>query len=99
MAGILLCAAAMLALETALILLAVVEIVYAIVSFFTNVPVALIELGLGTVLVAVVVAVTALIYQLFIGVLPVAIKKVNLLRKRSFTLFYELIYGSKGGRQ
>ncbi len=99
MAGIVLCAALMLALEAALILLAVVEIVYAIISFFTSVPVALIELGLGTVLVAIVVAVTALVYQLFIGVLPVAVKKVIHLGRLSFAFFYELFYGSKGGKK
>ncbi len=98
MAGITLLAAVLMLVEGALILICVVELIYAILSFFTSVPIALIELGLGTVLVSLVVAVTALVYQLLTGVIPVAAKNVNRLRKRAFRGFFELFYGRKGGR-
>lgn len=97
--GIVLCALIMLTLEAGLILIAVVEIVYALISFFTSIPVALIELGLGTVLISLVVAVTALVYQLFIGILPSALRRVNLLRKKSFSFFFAFFYGRKGGNK
>ena len=98
MAGIVAAAAALLLVETALILVSVVELIYAILAFFTSIPIALIELGLGTVLISLAVAVTALVYQLLTGVIPIAAKKVNRLRKTAFRSFFEIFYGSKGGK-
>lgn len=84
-------------LELALILVSVAELVYGIIMFFTSVPVALIELGLGTMLIGIVTAITALVYQLLTGVIPLAMKKITALYKTCFAFLKEFIFGSPEG--
>lgn len=97
--AILVCAAALCIIEAALILISVAELVYALISFVKSVPIALIELGLGTVLIAIVTAITALVYQLLTGAIPSAMKKVTKLCKYSFGFCKEFFFGSKGGNK
>ena len=84
-------------LELALILVSVAELVYGIVMFFTSVPVALIELGLGTMLIGVVTAITALVYQLLTGVIPLAMRSITKLYLYTFRFLREFIFGSDAG--
>lgn len=84
--------------EAALIVASVVELIYGILALFSSIPVALIELGLGTVLISFAVAVTALVYQMLTGVIPAAAKYVNRLRKIAFQIFFEIFFGTKGGK-
>jgi hypothetical protein len=77
----------------ALIIGGVIELIYGFTMFFNSVPVALIELGLGTVLFALVVASAALIYEFLFGILPKAIKKLTALCKKYLKKFCLYLYG------
>ena len=97
--AILLCAAILCVIEAALILVSVAELVYALISFVQSIPIALIELGLGTVLISLVTAITALVYQLLTGAIPSAMKKITKLCKHSFRFCRDFFFGSKGGKE
>ena len=55
----------------------VVELIYGILSLFQNIPVALVELGFGTVLFSIVTCFGALIYQFLFGVAPKAFQRIT----------------------
>ena len=84
--------------DLALVLISIVELVYAIFMFFTSVPVALIELGLGTVLIGIVTAITALVYQVLTGVLVYALKKITALSAKAFRYVRDVFLGTKGAK-
>lgn len=84
--------------DLVLILISIVELIYAIFMFFTSVPVALIELGLGTVLIGIVTAITALVYQVLTGVLVYALKKITALSTKAFRYVRDVFLGTKGER-
>ena len=60
-----------------IIVIGVIELIYSVVYLFKSVPVALVELGLGTILFSIVTAFGALFYQYIFGILPIAFKKVS----------------------
>jgi len=62
------------AVIAALIVLGVAELIYGFSSLFDTVSVALVEIGIGTVVFGIVTAVSALIYEFLFGVVPKAIK-------------------------
>ncbi len=83
------------ALIAALIVLGVIELVYGVAMLFETVSVALIEIGLGTVLFSLVVAVAALIYEFFFGILPKGVKFFTRQFVRYCKSIYKFLYGGK----
>ncbi len=76
-----------------LIAFAVMELVHSIVLFFDRISVALIELGLATVLFALVVAIIALVYEFLFSIFPKAIKVITSLFARLVKGIFANLYG------
>ena len=79
----------------AVIAIGVVELVYGILILFKNIPAALIELGFGTILFAIVIAIAALIYEFIFGIVPKWLKWITALFVRYTKLLYCYLYGGK----
>jgi hypothetical protein len=88
-------AAVLFASMVALIVAGIVELIYGIMLLFDTVSVALIELGVGTVLFAAVTAVVALIYEVLFGWLPGALKGITFLLKRYLRWIITWLYGGR----
>lgn len=94
--GVVVIVSALLALlMIALVLLGIVELVYGFAMLFDTVSVALIEIGVGTVLFALVTAAFAMIYELIMGVVPKTLKKFTHLMKRYFVHVRTYLYGGQ----
>ena len=65
------------ALIAALIIFGVAELIYGFSSLFDTVSIALIEIGIGTVVFGIVTAIAALIYEFLFGAVPRAIKALT----------------------
>lgn len=94
-AGILLLSLALLLLMTALIGGGVVELIYGALSLFKSIPIALIELGLGTILFSLVCCFSGLTHQFIFGVLPSTLKKISKFFVRSIKKAKKNLYGGK----
>ncbi len=77
----------------ALIIVGILELVYGFLVLFDNVTIALIELGLGTVLFAFVTAIAAIGYEFIFGVTPRILKKITKFFMSSFKTLLSGIYG------
>lgn len=76
-----------------LIAFAVIEIIHALVLFFDRISIALIEIGLATVLFGIVCALAALIYEFLFAVFPKAFKKFTVFFARSMKNLFACLYG------
>lgn len=65
------------AMMATLIVFGVAELIYGFSSLFDTVSVALIEIGIGTVVFGIVTAIAALIYEFLFGIIPRAIKSLT----------------------
>ncbi len=81
------------ALIAALLVGGVVELIYGVAMLFDTVSIALIEIGVGTVLFAFVTAIAALIYEFIFGFVPKILKGLTDLIKRYFRIFRSYLYG------
>ncbi len=93
--AILLLSALLLALVVALIIAGVIELVYGFAALLDTVSVALIEIGLGTVLFSLVTAIAGLIYEFIFGVLPKTLVRLTRLCKKSLKAIKNYLYGGK----
>lgn len=71
----------------------VIAVSYGIANIVTTPPIGIMEIGLGTVLFAVMLAVWALDYQYVATVLPFVCKKINCIIKKAVHSFRILIFG------
>jgi uncharacterized membrane protein len=74
---VLLCAAVLFVIMAAFVVAGIVELIYGFTLLFETVSVALIELGVGTVLFAIVTAAVGLIYEFLFGITPKALKGIT----------------------
>ncbi|MBE6689099.1 MAG: hypothetical protein E7588_07465 [Ruminococcaceae bacterium] len=81
------------AIDAAFALLGTVAVSYGIANLFVSAPVGIIEIGLGTVLFSLMLAVWALNYQFVSTVVPATAKCAASLIKKAFTLIKEFIFG------
>ena len=93
--AILLCAFVLFALMAACVVIGIVELIYGFVMLFDTVSVALIELGVGTVLFSVVVAAVGLIYEFLFGITPRSLKFITKLCKHYLRLLRSWLYGGR----
>lgn len=82
-------------LTAAFVCLGILELIYGILSLFQSVPVALIELGLGTILFSLVTFFAGFIYQFVFGIVPAFMKKVNHLFAHGVHQVWVKLYGGK----
>jgi len=73
--------------------IAVVDLSYGIIMLFQNITAALIEIGIGTILFSVVIALIGLGYQLVAGAIPSILKKLTMIYKYVLIIFKTLIFG------
>lgn len=78
-----------------IVAIGVVELVHGFLVFFDSVEAALIELGYGTVLFSLIIAVAALIYEFIFGIVPKCIKWLSKIFVHYSKLLYCLLYGGK----
>ncbi len=76
-----------------LIVLGVLELVYGFLVLFDHVTIALIELGLGTVLFALVTAISAVSYEFIFGITPRILKKITKFFVSNWKKLMSCIYG------
>lgn len=81
------------ALIAGLLVAGVIELVYGIAMLFDVISVALIELGLGTVLFSFVVAISAMIYEFLFGILPRTVKWLTKKFIGNIKLLFCYLYG------
>lgn len=81
------------AVMVALVAAGVLELIYGFSLFGTAVSVALIELGMGLVLLSIVTAITALIYEYLFALVPKCIKWMTKLLKRALKGICRFLYG------
>jgi len=86
---------ALFALMVVIIAAGVVELVYGLLILFKNIPAALIEVGFGTILFSIVVAIAALIYEFIFGLVPKWLKWLTSIFVRYTKLLYCYLYGGK----
>lgn len=73
----------------------VIELVYGFIKLFQSIPIGLIEIGVGTVLFSVVIAIVGLIYEFLFGVVPKTLKKLTQLFKAALHRARCVIFGGK----
>ncbi|MBQ9941037.1 MAG: hypothetical protein IJO74_05825 [Clostridia bacterium] len=73
--------------------LGIVALSYGLATLFTNTAVGLMEIGLGTVLFSVMLALWALNMQFFTFCIPFFCKKINLLFKTVVSKFFKFVFG------
>ncbi len=81
------------AIIAALVVGGVIELIYGFAMLFDTVSVALIEIGVGTVIFSFVTALTGLVYELLFGVMPKVIKFLTKKFKRYMKVLYCYLYG------
>ncbi len=81
------------ALMIVLVIIGVLELVYGFLILFDNVTIALIELGLGTILFALVTAIAALIYEFLFAVTPRILKKISRFYSNCTKNLFQWLYG------
>ena len=81
------------ALIAGLLVAGVIELVYGVAMLFDVISVALIELGLGTVLFSLVIAISAMIYEFLFGVLPRTVKWLTKKFIENIKLLFCYLYG------
>ena len=81
------------AIIAALVICGVVELIHGCALLFESVPVALIELGLGTVLFSLVTAISALVHEFLFGIVPKILKFLTVKFKRYMKVLYCYLYG------
>ena len=80
-------------LMVAMIIGSVIELVYGFSLLFDSVSIALIEIGIGTALFAIVTALAALIYEFIFGVMPRLLKSLTRFTVRMIKTIVAYIYG------
>lgn len=80
-------------LIAALVVGGIVELIYGFAMLFDTVSVALIEIGVGTVIFSIVTALTGLVYELLFGIMPRAIKLITKKFKRYMKVLFCYLYG------
>ncbi len=93
--GIVIVSIVLFILMVAFIIGGVIELVYGFAAMRDSVAVALIEIGIGTSLMGVVCAVSAMIYQFLFGVLPSTLKSLVKNCKRTLKWIISFLYGGK----
>lgn len=81
------------ALIAAMIIFGIAELIYGFSSLFDTVSIALIEIGIGTVVFGIVTAIAALIYEFLFGVVPRAIKALTKLFVMYLKKVSSFLYG------
>ncbi|MBE6551808.1 MAG: hypothetical protein E7665_06715 [Ruminococcaceae bacterium] len=75
------------------VVIAVIDMSYGIIMLFSNITAALIEIGIGTMIFGVVIALIGFGYQLVAGAIPSILKKLTALYKYGFAIFKILVFG------
>ena len=83
------------AVMVALVAIGILELIYGFSLFGTAISIALVELGMGLILLAIVTAITALIYEYLFALVPKCIKWLAHLLKRGLKGMCKFLYGGK----
>lgn len=78
-----------------LAVLAVVALSYGIASLFTSPPIGLMEMGLGTILFSITIALWAVNFRFFTFVIPFFAKKITSMLKKSFSYPVSFVFGKE----
>jgi len=92
---ILCCAAVLFVIMAICVIAGLVELIYGILLLFETVSVALIEIGVGTVLFSIVTAAVGLIYEFLFGFIPRSLKFITRLCSRYLRHICSWLYGGR----